>query len=145
MSKNNLSYEFDYGKNLPLSKLPVSAQFYLRLMWLFVFKVRVYHSDRSYMFTYKEGLANKGSKSVYNIIFDVIKREFSLQCYEKIFLFLDACGGQNHNHMMIIFLSLFSEWLQIEIGHLYPVRGHSYCQCDRNFGMYGKEKKKTET
>ena len=36
MSKNNLCCEFDYGQNLPLPKLPVSAQFYLRLMWLFL-------------------------------------------------------------------------------------------------------------
>ena len=47
--------------------------------------------------------------------------------------------------MMIIFLSQLSEWLQIEIRHFYPVRRHSYCQCDRNFGMYGNEEKKTET
>ena len=44
---------------------------------------------------------------------------------------------------MFIFLSLLSEFLDLEIQHLYPVRGHSYCQCDRNFGLYGKMKKIT--
>lgn len=33
---------------------------------------------------------------------------------------------------------------QTEIQHLYPVRGHSYCQCDRNFRLYGKKKKMKE-
>ena len=72
------------------------------------------------------------------MIFDVIKKEFSLQCYDKIFLFSEACGGQNRNHMMKIFLPLLAEWLQIEIIHLYPVTGHFYCQCERNYDMYGK-------
>ena len=26
-----------------------------------------------------------------------------------------------------------------------PVRGHSYCKCDRNFAKYSRPKKKTET
>ena len=64
---------------------------------------------------------------------------------EEEVLFSDTCGGQNREHMMIIFLSLLSEWLQIEIRHFYPVRGHSYCLCDRNFGKYEKEITKTET
>ena len=45
---------------------------------------------------------------------------------------------------MIVFLSILSKYLQVEIVHLYPVRGDSYCQCDRNFGMYGKKKKMKE-
>ena len=32
--------------------------------------------------------------------------------------------------------------LVVDIWHIFPVRGHSYCQCDHNFGMYSQEKKK---
>ena len=43
---------------------------------------------------------------------------------------------------MMICLSLLSRYLEVAIEHLYPIRGHSYCQCDRDFGPYGKLKKK---
>ena len=36
------------------------------------------------------------------------------------------------------------KFLDLEIQHLNPVRGHSYCQCDRNFGLYEKMKILTE-
>jgi len=67
-----------------------------------------------------------------------------LACYNKIYLFSDGCGGQNKNYFILSFLSL-SKRLQIEIRHVYPVRGHSYCSCDRNFGLCGQKKKKVET
>ena len=33
----------------------------------------------------------------------------------------------------------------MEIIHVYPIRGHSYCSYDRNFELYGQKKKKMET
>lgn len=80
-----------------------------------------------------------------NFLFDSIQRELDISCYDKIYLFSDSCGGQNKNYLILSFLSLLSKKLQLEIQHIYPVRGHSYCSCDRNFGMYGIKKKKVET
>lgn len=39
---------------------------------------------------------------------------------------------------------LLSIYLQSEIKYVFPVRGHSYCQCDRNFGTYSQKLKRLE-
>ena len=33
----------------------------------------------------------------------------------------------------------------VSIKHIFPVRGHSFCQNDRNFGIYGNQMKHIET
>lgn len=92
------------------------------------------------MFPFLEGYFKKGGNTVFSLLLYVIYKELSYDAYNKICLFSYACGGQNKNYMLIVFLSLLSKKLQTEIQHLYPVKGHSYCQCDRNFGMYGQKK-----
>ena len=52
--------------------------------------------------------------------------------------------GQYRNYTMLPFFSTICTEFQVEIQHLFPIRGHSYCQCDRNFGLYGKKKKMRE-
>ena len=48
----------------------------------------------------------------------------------------DSCGGQNKNKTVVRFCSWLSVTFQVDITHIFPIRGHSYCQCDRNFGCY---------
>jgi len=135
--------EFDFGQNLPLPKIPVSNQFYRRLLWLHVFNVHVFgEHKRSYMYLFLEGKFKKGANTVCNFLLDAIERELKLLArYNKIYLFSDGCGGQNKNYFILSFLSLLCKKLQIEIQHVYPIRGHSYCSCDRNFGLCGQKKK----
>ena len=140
--KNVLILEFDFGQNLALPKIPVSAQFYKTLLWLHILNVNVLGSSkRSYMYFFLEGELKKGGNTVCNMLYDAIKREYGHDHYDKIYLFSDSCGGQNKNYLVLSFLSLLSRKLQTEIQHIYPVRGHSYCSCVRNFGMYGKKRR----
>ena len=49
--KTALCLEFDFGQNLPLPKIPVSDQFYKRLIWLHMFNVNVFGNHKqSYMY-----------------------------------------------------------------------------------------------
>ncbi|KAG8304275.1 hypothetical protein J6590_097930 [Homalodisca vitripennis] len=34
--------------------------------------------------------------------------------------------------------------LEVPVSHLFPVRGHSFGQCDRNFGVFGRKIKAEE-
>ncbi|KAJ8678304.1 hypothetical protein QAD02_014091 [Eretmocerus hayati] len=56
-----LFLEFDFGQNLPIPKLPVTEQFYLRLLWLHIFNVNVLNKNvkRSYMYLFMEGKVKK--------------------------------------------------------------------------------------
>ncbi len=57
-------------------------------------------------------------------------------------MFSDAAGGQNRNWTMIRFAVFLSIYLEIEIMHIFPVRGHSYNICDTSFATIGREFKK---
>lgn len=140
-TKNVLQLEFDFAQNLPLPKLSVNIQFFCRLLWLYVFNVHVHNNNNSYIFHFLEGTLKKGANAVCNFVKYVIEKEFQQKHYEKIFLYSDAAGGQNRNYLIVLFLSMLAVKYQTEIHHLFPVRGHSYSQCDRNFGLYGKKKK----
>lgn len=51
--KNLLCMEFDFGQNLALPKLPVTEQFYKRLIWLHIFNANVFgRHKRSYMYSF---------------------------------------------------------------------------------------------
>lgn len=52
--KNNetLILEFDYAQNLPLPKLSVTKQFYLRLLWMYLFNVHVHNDGSSFVYTF---------------------------------------------------------------------------------------------
>lgn len=53
----------------------------------------------------------------------------------------DNAGGQNKNHKMMMFWSFLV--LKFKVRQLYPIRDHSYCQCDRNFGAYSNVLRRT--
>lgn len=63
---------------------------------------------------------------------------------EDIVFLSDAAGGQNKNTLMSSFCTWFAYTKKINITQLFPVRGHSYGQCDRNFGILGNKLKKIE-
>jgi hypothetical protein len=54
---------------------------------------------------------------------------------KELHVFSDACGGQNRNNTLVRFLlALVSTGRFQKIHQYFPVRGHSFLQCDRNFG-----------
>ncbi|KAJ8674915.1 hypothetical protein QAD02_010701 [Eretmocerus hayati] len=143
--KDALCMEFDFGQNLPVPKLPVNEQFYKRLLWLHVLNVNILNDDSpSYMYFFMEGSSKKGGNAVCNFLLDAVSREMMRAYHSKYFLFSDSCGGQNKNYLVLHFLCLLAQTFQIEFHQLFPVRGHSYCSCDRNFGVYGNKKKHME-
>lgn len=71
--------------------------------------------------------------------------EEKFQNKTEIVLFSDAAGSQNKNSVMCQFLSWFSSKKHKNFEQIFPVRGHSYGQNDRNFGSYGQKIKRKET
>ena len=67
--------------------------------------------------------------------------------YKKIVLLSDGAAGQNKNQTMMRFCSWLSKLYHVDIIHLFPVRGHSFGQCGRNFRVMKstiKEKEEIE-
>lgn len=139
-----LVLEFDFAQNRPLPKLVVNSQFYKRLLWMYIFNIHTHNDDSSAFYWYLESEGEKNCDSVCSLLYDYISKKITPST-KKIVLFSDATGAQNKSVKVTKFLVWLSKMLDVEIEHIYPVRGHSYCVCDRNFGIYSPKMKKMET
>lgn len=127
------------AQNRPLPKLTVNSQFYKRLLWFYI----LHNDDTSTLYRYLENGGEKNCNSVCSMVYDFISKKMS-DSTKKIILFSDSAGGQNKSVKITYFLAWLSKALSVEIELVYPVRGHSYCICDRNFGLYSMKLKKVE-
>lgn len=139
-----LCIEFDYGQNILLPKLSVNAQYYRRLMHFNIFKVHCHNDSASIMYCYPECSCKKNPDSVASCLYNFISRLFAEKKYGEIVFLSDNAGGQNKNITIVRFSTFLSVHFQVKVTHIFPIRGHSYGQCDRNFGVYSKKMKKVE-
>ncbi|CAG9784775.1 unnamed protein product [Diatraea saccharalis] len=124
---------FDYMQNLPIPKIPVQEMFYLRKLWLYVFCVHDLKSNTANFYTYHEGEAKRGPDEVCSLLWKTIQNIDP--AVKVLHVFSDACGGQNRNNTLVRFFLILIYLGRFEKIHQYfPVRGHSFLQCDRNFG-----------
>lgn len=140
-----LVIEFDYGQNLPAPKLSVTAQFYKRLLWINIFNVHCHNDGSSVMYCFPETASKKNPDSVVSCLYQFIMGKMKDNTYSEIVFLSDNAGGQNKNITMVRFCTFLANLLKIQITHLFPIRGHSYGQNDRNFGVYAKKLKNIET
>lgn len=64
---------------------------------------------------------------------------------KKLILFSDGPSGQNKNHTVVRFFMNFCDKGRFDsIIHNFPVRGHSYSPCDRDFGAINRLFKKVD-
>lgn len=144
-SKNTIVLEFDYAQNLALPKLNNNSQYYKRQLNLYVFNVHCFNDESSEFYCFLESEGKKNANSVCSFLHNSICKQLEEKPDTKTVVCLsDSCGGQNKNQVVIRFCSWASVFFKITIVHYFPVRGHSYCQCDRNFGCYGSILKRKE-
>lgn len=137
--------EFDYGQNLPLPKLTINKQFYKRLLWLYNLNIHCHNDNESTFYTFLENDGKKDANSIVSYLHHFLQTNGILDNRDvrRIILFSDNANGQNKNWNVVKFCSWLSAQYDLEIEHIFPVRGHSFCVCDRNFGLYGRSIKKT--
>lgn len=125
---------FDYIQNLPLPNIPVQEIFYFRQLWVYAFEIHNLKDKTGHFYTYHEGQARKGPDEVCTFLYDYIVNHIPAGVTE-LHLFSDGCPGQNRNHTMVRFLlALQSSKRFKKIYHYFPIRGHSFLPCDRDFG-----------
>lgn len=147
-SKTNpkvLGLAFDYMQNLPQPHTPVGEIFYLRQLWVNAFCVHNLKDDSSQIYMYHEGVAKKGANEVCSFIYDYISNNVPNDVTD-LYLYSDGCPGQNRNHwnhtMIRMCLALIDSGKFQKIVHRFPVRGHSFLPCDRDFGVFKRNIKK---
>lgn len=131
---DTFAFCFDYMQNLPLPNIPVQEVFYMRQLWVNVFGIHNLKTNEAKMYMYHEGQAYKSPDEVCSFLFNYIKNEIP-DNIKHLILFSDGPFGQNKNHTVIRFLlSLCDNSFFETITYNFPVRGHSYSPCDRDFG-----------
>lgn len=87
-------------------------------------------------YIYPECEDKKGSANVCDMLFHYVQNHLSEEV-KHFHIFADSCGGQNKNITMFRFLHYMVhtqkrfESFQVT----YPVRGHSYMECDKQMGL----------
>lgn len=95
-------------------------------------------------YPYHEFDGRKGPNEVCSFLSDYIKKYIKKEVTTLI-LFADNCGGQNKNHTLLRFAMALVELKFFEDVKIYfPIRGHSYMPCDRDFGLIKRKIKKEE-
>jgi hypothetical protein len=91
-------------------------------------------TDSAKFYTYLEGIAKRGPEEVCSLVWMKIQQMSPI--VKELQVFSDACGAQNRSNTMVRFLlALVSTGRFQKLHHYFPVRGHSFLQCDRNFGI----------
>lgn len=125
---------FDYIQNMPLPHIPVQEIFYFRQLWVYAVQIHNLKYNTGHFYTYHEGQARKGPNEVCTFLYDYIMNHIPPEITE-LHLFSDGCAGQNRNQTMVRFLLALQATKRFnKIYHYFPIRGHSFLPCDRDFG-----------
>lgn len=125
---------FDYMQNQPLPLIPVQEVFYLRQLWVNIFCIHNLSTNTAKFYVYHEGQAHKSPNEVCTFLLNYFENDLP-PAAKKLLLFSDGAAGQNKNNTVVRFLlSLCDNGRFESIKHFFPVRGHSFLPCDRDFG-----------
>lgn len=126
----------DYGKNLSVPNIQTNDAYYKRQLSEYVFNIHVLGSSRSIFYLYPETEGKKGSDNVCSLLHHFVYN-FMSDGTKHLEIFCDSCSGQNKNFTMFRFLHhlVHIEKKLESIKITFPIRGHSYLECDKNMGL----------
>lgn len=132
---------FDFMSNLPLPNIPVQDIFYYRQLWINTFEIHNLGKNNGMLFIYHEGQAKKSPNEICTFLEMYIN---SLdEKIQELHVFSDNCAGQNKNHTVTRYLLALVDTKRFsKIFQYFPVRGHSYLPCDRDFSQLKRQLKK---
>lgn len=130
----------DFSKNLPIPNIPTNDVYYKRQLSMFIFNIHVLSTADSYFYMYPESVAHKGSNEVCSMLHHFVYNCLSSDVTE-LMIFCDSCGGQNKNFTFFRFLHhlVHEENRFKSIQVTFPIRGHSYLECDKNMGLINQK------
>lgn len=134
----------DFMMNLQLPEIPVQETFYLRQLTMNVFNIHDIKTQHAKIYVYHEGVAKKGPNEVCSFLLDYMNNEINPNV-KHLHLFSDGAGGQNKNNTVVRFLLAVVETGRFQtVHHYFPIRGHSFLPCDRDFSVIKRKIKRTD-
>lgn len=133
---------FDYMQNLQLPLIPVQDLFYMTQLAVSVFCIHDMKTDKSYYYVYSENTAAKSPNEVCSFLMNFIEN-YVPEKITELRLFSDNCPGQNKNHCVVRFCMALVETGRFKkLEQFFPIRGHSFLPCDRDFGIIKRNLRK---
>uniref|UniRef100_A0A1B6DGZ0 DUF7869 domain-containing protein n=1 Tax=Clastoptera arizonana TaxID=38151 RepID=A0A1B6DGZ0_9HEMI len=134
----------DYSKNFQCPNIATNDVYYKRQLSMYIFNIHVLSDSSSYFYMYPETIARKGSDDVSSFLHHFVTNILDPSVTE-LTVFCDSCGGQNKNTSVIRMCHhlVHTQKRLKEIKMVFPVRGHSYLECDKNIGLIN-QKTRTE-
>ena len=137
---NFMAVAFDFSKNLPLPNITTNDAYYKRQLSVYLFNVHALADSKSYFYLYDETCAKKGSNDVCSMLQHFIAT-YIPEGIEGLQFFCDSCGGQNKNYTVFRYLHylvhIAKRFKTTQV--CYPIRGHSYMECDKNFAFINQK------
>ena len=134
-----LAVAFGFQKELPLPNKTTSDVFYRRQLSVHSFNIHELAGDNAYIYVYNETIAKTGSDDVAPLLLHFLNN-FVSDTVKHLHLVCDGCPGQYKNWTLIRFLfgqvNFTKRFDSIKL--LFPIRGHSYMECDRDLSMVNK-------
>lgn len=118
-----------------------SDMFYLSQLSCYNLGISFGDNKHSYMCCWHEGVAGRGGNEIVSCLLHVLNMGITEK--RNVVIWSDNCTAQNKNRMIVfIYVFLVSCGLFDTIEHRYLVSGHSFLQCDRDFALIEKRKRK---
>ncbi|GFS25892.1 hypothetical protein ElyMa_005195300 [Elysia marginata] len=124
---------FDFQKNLPLPNVTTQDVYFSRQLSFYSFNIHILSSDKVFFYCYDETVGKKGADDVSSMLNDFFTNHLP-QTVRNLRLFCDSCAGQNKNWtvLRLMFYLVHTTKRFNTITMSFPVRGHSYMECDRD-------------
>lgn len=130
----------DLQQAMPTPKLTVGPAFYKRKLWTYNLGIHDCGANSGYMYMWSEDVAKRGSDEIGSCIIKYLEN-LNL-CPKILHIISDNCKGQNKNwNIVALSEALVRSGRFQTVKHHFPVVGHTYLPCDRDFGVIEKHVK----
>jgi hypothetical protein len=124
-----------------------SSSFYLRKLSNFNLGIHNSNDDSASMYLWTETTARRGSNEITSCLWDYLTSRFqplTANQDRELIVWFDRCVGQNNNFIVVnLLLMLVWNGYFTSVNQKLFITGHSYNQCDRDFGLIEKRQRKT--
>lgn len=133
----------DMEQVLFVPTLTHSEMFYLSQLSCYNLCINLADNKKSYMCVWHEGVSGRGGNEIASCLLRVLN--IGITNKKNLIIWSDNCAAQNKNRMMIfVYCFLISCGIFETIEHKFLVSGHSFLQCDRDFSLIEKRKRKSK-